>query len=159
MTRDASHLPIFRAPMIGAAAEDALVRAVEQRLGQVVQVAATVHVRVISCPEGQMRPRTPEHTVIALSGDNLWLLELRDRAIAFSVGAALACLPRRGLVAHWRHRGWAWPTVWRLELSWPSLSTYIEGDLVSCNDTNKLMGLLAADDLDRALQHAPPAIG
>jgi len=145
--------------MLGVATEEALVHACEQRLGRVVEVAATFDLRCLDVPGGSLRPRKPKEVVIALTDDHFWLLDVRDRALWFSVARVLGYVARRGLVAHWHRRWWAWPTVWRAEFSWPESSTYIEGSLPNCKDTEKLIGLLTTDELARELARPAPAPG
>ena len=143
--------------MLGIAAEIKLAHACEERLGEIVHVAATFDLHQLSSPAGHLKPRKPEQMVIALTDADLWLLEYRYRVIGFTVGAPLCHLPRHGLVANWRRRRFTWPAVWRAEFSWPFMATNIEAALVSCNDTLRLMGLLDADEFDHQLGLAAPA--
>jgi hypothetical protein len=53
-------------------------------------------------------------------------------------------------VSQWHHRLWAWPAVWKAELSWPDMAMVVVGWMIGGDDANRLMGLLVADDLDRA---------
>jgi hypothetical protein len=129
----------------------------EQRLGQIVHLAATLELRRFSCPAGSLKPRKAERMVVALTDEEFWLLELRYRMFGLTVGAPLCQLPRPVLVANWRRRRFCWPAVWQAEFSWPYLATFIEGDLVNGEDAERLMGLLAADELDRELGLAAPA--
>jgi hypothetical protein len=145
--------------MLGVATDDALVRACEQRLGRVVQGAATCDLRRLAVPGATMKPRKPKKIVIALTADYVWLLDIRDWAVWFSVGQVLAHLPRRGLAAQWRRRWWVWPTVWNAELSWPELSTYLEGALMNNGDTERLIGLMTMDELAQELSRPAPATG
>src|SRR5436305_6250790 len=124
-------------------AEDRRVRACERRLGQIVHVAATFDLHRFASPAGRVKPSKPERMVVALTDHELWLLEFRYCVIGFTVGAPVGHLPRQELVANSRRRRWTWPAVWRVELCWPHTATYIEGSLVSCEDTERLMGLLA----------------
>jgi hypothetical protein len=143
--------------MLGVATEEALVRACERRLGRVVEVAATFDLRRLAVPGCTLKPRKAKEVVIALTDEQIWLLDVRDWAVWFSVGRVLGHLPRRGVVAHWYRRWWAWPTVWRAELSWPESSTYVEGSLPSCKDTERLIGLMTMDELGRELARSAPA--
>lgn len=145
--------------MIGVAVEDTLCTACEQRLGQIVRAASTVYLRRLFSPAGNLKPRKPAHVVLALTDTELYLLEFHYRVIGFTVGAALCRWPRRGVVAHWRRRRWDWPTVWQAELSWPELSTYLEAKLMNGEDTDRIMGLLASDELGRELRLAAPSLG
>jgi hypothetical protein len=136
--------------VIGVPFEDTLATACERRMGRRVLVASTIHVRRAASPNGRARPRRPERMVIALTDTDLWLLEYRYRVIGFSIGTVLCRWPRRVAVAHWRRRWWAWPSVWRLELSWPTRAFFIEGDLMSGRDADLLIGLMASDEFGRA---------
>jgi hypothetical protein len=143
--------------MIGIPVDDKLAFACEQRLGRVVHVASTFHLRRIASPVGSFNPRKPLRVVVALSEDDLWLLEFGYWVVGFEVGVALCRFPRSGLVSQWRHRSWAWPAVWKVELSWPDLATYVAGSMIGRDDANRLMGLLVADELDRASTTAAAA--
>jgi len=136
--------------MIDIPAERTLATACERRVGQEVRVASTLHLRRVSSPDGRIKARKREAIVIALTESDLWFLEYRYWGLGFTVGAVLARWPRRAVVAHWRHRWWAWPAVWRLELSCPAGPFYVEGDLMSGTDADAMIGLTACDDLERA---------
>jgi hypothetical protein len=134
--------------MIGVPIGPRLALACERRVGRVVHVASTFNLRRIASPAGNFQPRKPLRVVTALTDDELWLLELRQWGIGFHVGAVLCRFPRHCLVAEWRHRPWAWPAVWKVELSWPLLATYVVGSLIGGEDADTLMGLLTADEFD-----------
>lgn len=134
--------------MIGLPVTDNLLTACEHRLGRVVDVASTLNLRRVASPAGNFKPRKPLQVVAALTEDDLWLLEFRYRVVSFEVGAVLCRLPRRGLVSQWRHRSWAWPAVWKVELSWPELATCVQGTLIGGDDADRIQGLLAADEFD-----------
>ena len=136
--------------MIGVPVEHKLAMACEQRLGRMVDVASTFNLHRIASPAGNFRPRKSTRLVAALTEDDLCLLEFRYRVVGFEVGAALCRFPRRRLVSQWRHRPWAWPAVWRVDLSWPELATYVEGSLIGGDDADRIMGLLAADEFEAA---------
>jgi hypothetical protein len=108
-------------------------------------------------PAGDLKPRKPRRVVLALTDQDIWLLEFRHWGIGFTIGAVRGRLPRDGLVAHWRHRRWIWPAVWRAELSWPDSATYVEGEMITGDDADRIMGLLASDSLLRELGRAAPA--
>lgn len=143
--------------MLGVAAERKLAIACEQRLGQIVQVATLFELGQICSPTGSVKPRKPFGAAIALTDTDIWLLELRFWVIGFTVGRVIGRCPRAGLAAHWRHRRWAWPNVWKAELSWPDTAQYVEGTLMSGQDVDRLIGVLAADEFHRKL--APRAPG
>jgi hypothetical protein len=143
--------------MIGVPAEDTLVIACERRIGQRVRVASTLHVRRVESPAGRARPCKPERMVIALTDNDLWLLAYRYWVVGFSIGAVLCHWPRRAAVVHWRRRWWTWPSVWRLELSWPARGFYVEGDLMGGLDADLLIGLTTSDDFARAPAEAAAA--
>lgn len=132
--------------MIGVPVEHKLAMASEQRLGQVVDVASVFNLQRVTCPVGNFKPPKPLGVVLALTEDDLWILEFRSWAVGFDVGGVLCRLPRFGLVSQWRHRAWAWPAVWRAELSWPEIATYVTGSLIGGQDADRIMGLLAADE-------------
>lgn len=136
--------------MIGVPIEQTLATACERRIGQEVRVASTLRLRRVSSPDGRIKARKREEVVIALTESDLWFLEYRYWVFGFRVGGVLARWPRRSAVAHWRHRWWAWPAVWRLELSCPAGPFYVEGDLMSGPDADAMIGLMACDDLERA---------
>lgn len=151
--------PAAMTGMIGVAAERTLASACEQRLGLVVDVASMFDVRVLSSPAGSFEPRKPLGVVIALTEVDLWLLEFRFWVIGFRVGAALCRWPRHDLVATWHHRWWAWPNVWKAELSWPESGLYLEGALMSGADADRMTGLLVSDELHRELRCSAPSLG
>ncbi len=143
--------------MIGVPVEHKLSLACEQRLGRVVDVASTVSLQRVTSPFGSLKPGKSLRVVLALTEDDLWLLEFRYWALGFDVGGVLCRFPRAGLVSQWRHRSWAWPAVWKAEMSWPELATYVTGSLLGGDDANRIMGLLAADEFDDAQEMAVPA--
>jgi hypothetical protein len=145
--------------MIGVPVQDTLATACERRLGRIVHVASIFDLHRISCPAGSLKTRKPPRVVLALTDEDIWLIELHHWVVGFCVGAVMGRFPRRGLVAHWRHRRWAWPAVWKSELSWPDSAIYVEGALIGGEDADRIMGLLAFDELHRALRLSAPAIG
>jgi hypothetical protein len=128
-----------------------LVTACEHRLGLVVSASSPFELRRICSPAGSLKLCRPLSTVMALTDQDVRLLELRRSVLGVRLGRALGCCPRRGLVAHWAQSRWAWPHVWKAELSWPTQATYIEGSVVSGPDTDRLLGLLLSDELSREL--------
>lgn len=134
--------------MIGVPVEHKLAMACEQRLGRVVYVASAFNLRRVASLVGDFKPRKSLRVVLALTASDLWLLEFRYWAVGFDVGGAICRFPRLGLVSQWHHCWWAWPAVWKSELSWPELATYITGSLIGGDDANRIMGLLAADEFD-----------
>lgn len=136
--------------MIGAPVEHKLAIACEHRIGRVVDVASVFNLQRVASPVGNFEPRKPLRVVLALTKNDVWLLELRYWAVGFDVGGVLCRFPRLGLASHWRHRSWAWPAVWKAELSWPGLATYATGSLIGGDDADRIMGLLAADEFDGA---------
>jgi hypothetical protein len=145
--------------MIGIAAEHTLATACERRVGQRVRVASPFHVRRVVSPDGRAKPRKPEPMVVALTDTDIWFLEYRYRVVGFTIGAPLNHWRRRAVVANWRYRWWGWPSVWRLELSWPTRAFYIEGDVMGGPDADLMMGLMAADDLHRSPTAAAATAG
>jgi hypothetical protein len=143
--------------MIGVPVEDKLAAACERRVRQRVYVASTLHVRRVVSPAGCAKPRKPERMVIALTEADVWLLGYRYLVVGFSIGPVLCGWPRRVAVAHWRRRWWAWPSVWRLELSWPARAFYVEGDLMGGRDADLLIGLMAGDEFNRVPTEAASA--
>lgn len=143
--------------MIGVPVEHKLTIACEQRLGRAVDVASTFNLQGIMSPAGNFKPRKPLRVAVGLTQSDVWLLDFHYWALGFDVGGVLCRVPRRGLVSQWRHRSWAWPAVWRVELSWPELATYITGSLIGGDDANRIMGLLAADEFDGAQATGGPA--
>lgn len=143
--------------MVGIPVDEKLAMACERRLGRVVDVASTFDLRRVASPAGNFKPRKALRVVVALSENDLWLLEFCYWVVGFEVGTALCRFPRPGLVSQWRHRSWAWPAVWKLELSWPDLATYVVGSMIGGDDANRLMGLLVTDELERASTTAAAA--
>jgi hypothetical protein len=142
--------------MIGLPIEHKLAIACERRIGRVVDVASTFNLRRVASPAGNFNPRRPLPVVVALAEDDLWLLEFRYRLVGFDVGAVLCRFPRRGLVSQWHNRSWAWPAVWKADLSWPELATYVQGSLIGGVDADRFMGFLAADEFDGAKAQRHP---
>ena len=136
--------------MIGVPVEHKLTIACEQRLGRVVYVASVFNLGRVTSPVGNFKPPKALPLVLALTEHDLWLLEFRSWAVGFDVRGVLCRLPRFGLVSQWRHRAWAWPAVWRAELSWPEIATYVTGSAISGQDADRIMGLLAADEFTDA---------
>jgi hypothetical protein len=134
--------------MIGVPVDHKLARACEQRLGRIVDVATVFNLKRVTSPVGACRPRRPLRVVLALTEDDLWLLEFRYWTVGFDVGAALCRFPRLGVISQWSHRAWAWPAAWKAELSWPELGTYVVGSLIGGDDADRIMGLMAADEFD-----------
>ena len=134
--------------VIGVPVEQKLRIACEQRLGAAVQAASTFNLIRVRSPAGNLKPRRPLRVALALTDRDVWLLEFRYWVAGFDVAAALCRLPRSGLFSHWRHRSWAWPAVWKAELSWPEAATYVVGSLIGGDDADRIIGLLAADEFD-----------
>lgn len=143
--------------MIGVAAQHKLVTSCEQRLGQVVHVASLFELGEVRSSAGSLKLHQPLSAAIALTDVDIWLLELHWWVVGFKIGRAIGRCDRVGLAAHWRHRWWTWPNVWKAELSWPDSAIYVEGTLMSGPDTNRLMGLLASDELQREVRRPRPA--
>jgi hypothetical protein len=143
--------------MIGVPVEHKLAMACEHRLGRVIDVASLFNLRRVTSPVGNLSPRRPLRLVVALTESDLWLLEFRYWAVGFDVGGVLCLFPRLGLASQWHRRRWAWPAVWKAELSWPELATYVTGSLIGGDDANRMMGLLAADEFDRAQGMSVPS--
>jgi hypothetical protein len=136
--------------MIGVPVEHKLAMTCEHRLGRIVDVASVFNLQRVASPIGDFEPRKSLRVVLALADGGLWLLEFRYWAVGFDVSGVLFRLPRVGLASQWRHRWWAWPAVWKAELSWPGLATYITGSLIGGDDADRIMGLLAADAFNGA---------
>jgi hypothetical protein len=142
---------------VAAQTKNHFVTACEHRLGLVVDASSRFELRCVCSPDGSVKLNRPLSTVMALTDQNVWLLELRRSVLGVRVGRALGCCPRRGLVAHWRHCRWAWPNVYQAELSWPERATYIEGSLMGGPDSDGLLGILLSDELNRELARAAPS--
>ena len=145
--------------MIGVPVQTTLNARCEQRLGRIVHASGVFDLHRIVSPAGDLWLRKPRRLVLALTDSDLWLLEFRHWAIGFTIGGALSRFSRRDLVAHWRHRSWAWPAVWKAELSWPDAATYVEGAMIGGADADRIVGLLASDELSRQLDSSAPALG
>jgi hypothetical protein len=145
--------------MIGVPVENTLATGCERRIGQQIRAASTIHVRRVTSPEGRLKTRKREAMVIALAESDVWFLEYRYWIVGFSVGAVLCRWPRHELIVHWRRWWWAWPSVWRLELSWPGRAFYIEADLIAGPDADATIGLTACDAFERAVISAAPSPG
>jgi hypothetical protein len=145
--------------MIGLPNEQTLAIACERRIGYEVRAASTFELRCVSARGVRTKPRRREQIVIALTDHDLWFLEYRYRVVGFTIGSVLTHWPRCAVIAAWRHRRWAWPSVWRLELSWPGRAFYIEGDLMSGQDADALIGLMACDDFDRSPTSPAASVG
>ena len=133
--------------MLGAPVEKSLALSCERRLGELDRAASTFNLHRIASPAGSLKAHKPLRLVLAMTDEEVWLLEFEYWVVGFHVGAALCCFPRAGLVTQWRHRWWAWPAVWNAELSWPWLGTYVVGSLIGGDDADRIMGLLTADEL------------
>lgn len=145
--------------MFGVATDTTLAIACERRLGRIVDGASMFDLHRLATPAGSLKPSRPLSAVIALTDDDLWLLECRFWVVGFNVNRVLGRCPREGAVAYWRHRWWAWPDVWKAELSWPERASYIEGTLMAGSDADRLMGLLASDEFGRGLVRSAPTSG
>lgn len=112
------------------------------RLGRVVDVASTFNLERVTSPVGGFKARQSLRVVLAPTESELWLLEFRYWAVGFGVGGILCQFPRVGLVSQWRHRPWAWPAVWKVELPWPELATYSTGSMTGGPDADRMVCLL-----------------
>jgi hypothetical protein len=132
--------------MIGVPVEQGLALACERQLGHVARAASTFNLHRVASPASDLKPRKALRVVLAMTDEDLWLLEFRYWVVGFDVGAVLSRFPRCGLVSQWHHQWWGWPAVWKAELSWPTLATYVVGSLIGGDDADRIMGLLAADE-------------
>jgi hypothetical protein len=128
-----------------------LVVACEQRLAQRVHVTCPFDLRRLMSPVGGLQPRRSCRVAVALTDEDIWLLELRRRLASVGVGAVLGHFPRRGLVAQFRKQGWPAPRGWTAEFCWPATATYVEGVIYASADAELIIGLLAADELEPEL--------
>ena len=134
--------------MIGVPVEHKLATACEYRLGRIVDGASVFNLQAVKSPVGNFETRKSLRVVLALAEGDLWLLEFRYWAVGFDVSGVLCRFPRLGLSSKWCHRWWAWPAVWKAELSWPGLATYLTGSLIGGDDADRIIGLLAADEFE-----------
>jgi len=132
--------------MRGVPVEKSLALSCERRLGELVRAASTFNLHRIASPAGSLKPHKPLRVVLAMTDEEVWLLEFEYWVVGFDVGAALCRFPRGDLVSQWRHRWWAWPTVWKTKLSWPGLRIYVVGSLIGGDDADQIIGLLTADE-------------
>ncbi len=141
--------------MIASPGGEELVHACERRLGRVVEVASVFYVRRAVSPNGRFGSPKPMRVVLALTSDALYLLEFRYWLFGLSIGSVLSRLPRHGAVPHCRHRWWAWPSPWRVDLAWPELVLLVVGELPGGPDSDRIVGLLASDEFeDQVLRQA-----
>ena len=112
------------------------------------RVGAAVHAAVPMRLHERALGSNPQ-LLLALTDDTVYVLELRDRrpVAGLKVGGVTAAIPRDELVAHFERRRLSGRV--RAELSWPQRQAFIAGDLPNDELAEELIGLIAADEIDR----------
>jgi len=126
-----------------ALAPEELAVLAERRLGEPV-LAATVFTEHRG-PRGLVRPRPPAAFVLALTDTHLTWIARRPGVLGPRVGAVIARYERSEIVVHTRRRRFS--TL--LEVSAPAAAALHAGRVPHTADAERLLGLLAADELAR----------
>jgi hypothetical protein len=126
-----------------AGSDDWLLQVTQARIGRPVH-AATVLAVGAGALRGLIAGR-PEHLVLAVTDEHVYLLEYRRRTFAPRVGGVVTHLPRSGLVAQWQRR----PLDVKAELSWPDEHVFLTGRARPGAQTDRAIGLLMGSELER----------
>jgi hypothetical protein len=87
----------------------------------------------------------PQHCILALAGDGVWVLEDESRMAHPQVGRVLTCWSRRDLVAHLEPSG----GERLLELSWPAHAALVRGVVAPPSIADAFACQLLADEFAR----------
>jgi hypothetical protein len=120
-----------------------LANGTQSRIGLPVLAAVPLTVTRTGFDEWQ---RKGDVLVLALTAEQVYLLELYGSLLRSRVGGVVDSLPREGLVLSWDRR---WMRI-RAELSWPDLPAYIAGWTRPGPEADKLFGLLTTDAFERS---------
>jgi hypothetical protein len=88
--------------------------------------------------------RHGELLVVAITDDEVYLLDYRARTVAPSVGAIVRHLPRSGVVVQWRRR----LLDVKIELSWPDQHVFLSGGASPGSQTDRVLGQLMSSELE-----------
>lgn len=122
--------------------ENWLLEQARSRIGRHIHAAAVLVVH--AGPLGGTR-RGAEQLVVALSEDDVHLLDYHARTIAPGVGGVVQHLPRAGVVAQWHRRLFDV----KVELSWPDQHVFLTGGMRPGQQSDRLLGQLIASELDQ----------
>jgi hypothetical protein len=86
-----------------------------------------------------------EPMLLAITDDDVYLLDCRRTTLGPRVGGVVDHLPRGGLVSHWQRRR----LDVRAELSWPEAHVYLTATTRPGPQTDLAIGLLMSSELER----------
>lgn len=89
--------------------------------------------------------RRGEQLVIAITDDEVYLLDYRARTLAPSLGAVVRRLPRKGVVVQWRRR----VLDIEVELWWPERNVFLTGKACLGSRTDRVLGQLMSSELEQ----------
>lgn len=129
------------------AGSDSWLRQVTQaRIGRPVHAALVLELGAGAVARALVPGQHPEHLVLAVTDEHVYLLEYRRRTLAPRVGGVVAHLPRSGLVAQWQRRALGRVSA---ELSWPEQHVFLTGRASPGPQTDLVIGLLIGSELER----------
>ena len=140
--RRAHRLARAAAAIVGS--DDALRAAVGARVGERVDAAVILDVDA-GALEVLLPRRHTAQLLLAVGDEHVWLLDCRRRTLAERPGAVRHRVPRSELLVTSRRRR----LDVHVELSWPAGELFIAAGAQRGPATDRVIGLLLADDLER----------
>lgn len=134
------HPRLARLAAAATGSEQWLLETARSRIGR--DVLAATALDIDAGPLG--RARRGEQLLIAVTDDDIYLLDYRSRTIGPTIGGVLQHLPRSGVLVQWRRR----PMHLKLELSWPEQHTFITGAARPGAHTDRVLGELIGSELE-----------
>jgi hypothetical protein len=131
--------PISCAP---SASQHWLLENARSRIGRDVQSAAVIVVD--DGPLGAAAWRG-ERLVIAVTDDEVYLLDYRPRTFTPSLGCVVRQLPRSGVLVRWRRR----LVDIKVEFSWPKQHVFLTGTACLDAQTDRVLGQLMSSELEQ----------
>jgi hypothetical protein len=86
-----------------------------------------------------------ERVLLAVTDEDVYLLDCRRTTLGPRVGGVIDHLPRIGLVSQWHHRR----LDVKAELSWPEAHVYLTARARRGEQTDHAIGLLMTSEFDR----------
>jgi hypothetical protein len=128
-----------------SASQHWLLENARSRIGRDVQSAAVI--LVDDGPLGAAAWRG-ERLVIAITDDEVYLLDYRARTFTPSFGSVVRQLPRSGVLVQWRRR----VLDIRVELSWPKQHVFLTGTACLDSQTDRVLGQLMSSEFEQLQQ-------
>jgi hypothetical protein len=126
-----------------AGSDEWLVQTAQARIGRSVHAATVLNVGADAL--GGLVAGRAEHLVLAVTDEDVYLLEYRRRTLGPRVGGVVNHLPRSGLVGQWKRRR----LDIKAELSWPDEHVFITGRARPGPQTDRAIGLLIGSEIER----------